>query len=338
MTKAQSVRLKPGDCVLYYILEKSGGAPARKRFGRLSAAAPRAHNDAQEGSNMVKITADSTCDLAPEILERLNVTLAPLYTLADDETYHDGVDVTPADVFNFVASGRRVRTAAVNQFDYERLFERYAKDYDAIVHVAIGASFSACCNNARLAAEGFDNVYVVDSENLSSGSGHLVMDAAEMARDGKTAEEITRALRETIPRVDASFVIESLDYLRRGGRCSGLEAVGARLLQIKPCIEVVRGEMKVGKKYRGSFERCLEKYVRDRLTGREDIDPDRVFITHPACSPEAVQAVRSLVQSIVPFHEIIETRAGCTVACHCGPATLGILYKRTGAKTAIEVH
>jgi DegV family protein with EDD domain len=287
---------------------------------------------------MVKITADSTCDLSPEILERLNITLAPLYTLADDETFHDGVDITPADVFTFVASGRRVRTAAVNQFDYERLFERYAKEYEAIIHINIGASFSACYNNARLAAEGFDNVFVVDSQSLSSGSGHLVMDAAEMAQGGASAEEIVRALHETIPRVDASFVIESLDYLRRGGRCSGLEAVGARLLQIKPCIEVVRGEMKVGKKYRGSFDHCLEKYVRDRLAGRDDIDLSRVFITHPACTAETVQKVRALIQSIAPFREIIETPAGCTVACHCGPATLGILYKRTSAKTTIEVR
>lgn len=287
---------------------------------------------------MIKITADSTCDLPQEILARLNVTLAPLYTLVDDESYRDGVDIAPADVFRFTEAGRRVRTAAVNQYDYERLFEQFTGDHEAVIHIAIGQQFSACYVNARLAAREFSNVYVVDSRNLSSGSGHVVMDAAEMASRGLGAEEIVRALDGIIPRVDASFVIENLDYLRRGGRCSGLEAAGARLLQIKPCIEVVNGEMKVGKKYRGSFEHCLERYARDRLAGGGDIDYSRAFITHPACAPETVRLVRGLVASLAPFEQIIETRAGCTVSCHCGPATLGVLFKRTRPKTALAVR
>lgn len=284
---------------------------------------------------MIKITADSTCDLSPEILKKHEITLAPLYALVDDESYRDGVDIAPGDIIRFAEAGRRVRTAAVNQYDYERLFDRYARDYDAVIHIAISAGFSACYANARLAAEGFKNVYIVDSRNLSSGSGLVVMDAAEMAARGMTAEKIVTCLQESIPRVDASFVIESLDYLQRGGRCTGLEAVGAKLLQIKPCIEVVNGEMKVGKKYRGSFVHCLEHYARDRLAGRRDIDYRRVFVTHPACDPETVQAVQALVRELAPFEEIAETRAGCTVSGHCGPATLGILFKRTSPKTAV---
>jgi DegV family protein with EDD domain len=287
---------------------------------------------------MIKITADSTCDLSPEILQKLNVTLVPLYALVDDESFRDGVDISPADIFRLYEQGRKVRTAAANQYDYERLFEKFAGNFDAVIHFTIGQQFSACYNNAFIAAQGFQNVYVVDSRNLSSGSGHAVMDAAGMAQRGMRAKEIILKLQEIIPRVDASFVIENLDYLRRGGRCSGLEAVGARLLQIKPCIEVVNGEMRVGKKYRGSFDRCLEHYVRDHLARRETIDFSRVIITHAACAPETVRMVRDLVGSLAPFEEISETRAGCTVSNHCGPATLGVLFKRTRPKTSVEAH
>jgi DegV family protein with EDD domain len=287
---------------------------------------------------MIKVTADSTCDLSPEILEKCDITLAPLYTLVDSESYQDGVDISPADIFRHAEAGHKVRTAAANQYDYEHLFERFSKDFEAVIHISVGQQFSACFGNALLAAQSFPNVYVVDSRNLSSGSGHLVLDAAEMARSGMRADQIVRSLQEIIPRVDASFMIESLEYLQRGGRCSGLEAAGARLLMIKPCIEVVNGEMKVGKKYRGSFEHCLEHYVRDRLEGQRDIDFSRVFITHPACAPEAARRVHDLVQNLAPFSEILETRAGCTVSGHCGPNTLGILFKRTRPKTAIEVR
>ena len=264
--------------------------------------------------------------------------IAAVRALVDGESYRDGVDITPADIFRHAEAGRKVRTAAANQYDYERLFERFSADFDAVIHIAISQEFSACFGNACLAARDFPNVYVVDSRNLSSGSGHVVADAAEMAQSGAKADEIIRRLGETIPCVDASFVIDNLDYLRRGGRCSGLEAAGAKFLQLKPCIEVVGGEMKVGKKYRGSFDRCLEHYVSDRLDGRRDIDYRRVFITHPACAPETVQTVRSMIGSLAPFEEILETRAGCTVSNHCGPATLGILFKRTRPKTGVEAH
>ena len=287
---------------------------------------------------MIKITADSTCDLPAELLSRLNVTPAPLYTLVDDQSYRDGVDIAPEDIFRFTQAGRKVSTAAVNQYDYESLFEAFADDHEAVIHISLGQQFSACYDNARLAARRFSNVYVVDSRNLSSGSGHVVMDAAEMVENGLGVEEILTALNDIISRVDASFVIENLDSLQRGGRCTGLEAAGARLLQIKPCIEVVSGEMKLGKKYRGSFGHCLEHYIHDRLAGCGDIDYSRVFITHPACAPETVGLVRDIVESLAPFEEIIETRAGCTVSCHCGAATLGVLFKRMNPKTALAVH
>ena len=282
---------------------------------------------------MIKITADSTCDLSPEILNDRGITLMPLCILVDDKAFRDGMDITPADIFRYVdEEGKTCKTAAVNVYEYERFFAELSPKYEAVIHICIGSGFSSCYQNAAQAAQSFENVYVVDSRNLSSGSGHIVYDAASMAKDGLEPKEICRRLEETIPRVDASFVIDRLDYLHKGGRCSGLEAIGAKLLQIKPCIEVIDGKMKVGKKYRGRFEDCLEHYVKDRLYIKQDIDYSRVFITHPMCSAQTVAKTREVICQYAHFGEIIETQTGCTIANHCGPNMLGILFKRRSRK------
>jgi DegV family protein with EDD domain len=285
---------------------------------------------------MIKITADSTCDLSAEILEDLNITPMPLLVLIGEEVFHDGVDITPADIFRYVEEkGKTCKTAAVNTYEYECFFEEFSSKYEAVVHICIGSGFSSCYQNAALAAENFKNVYVIDSQNLSSGSGHVVYEAARMARDGATAENICSGLDELIPRVDGSFVIDRLDYLYKGGRCSGLEMVGAKILQIKPCIEVIDGKMIVGKKYKGDFERCLKQYVKDRLYIKQDIDYSRVFITHPMCSAQTVEKVKEIIRQYAHFEEIVETPAGCTISSHCGPNTLGILFKRKNRKDSI---
>lgn len=281
---------------------------------------------------MIKITADSTCDLSSEILWEMDITLVPLYILVGNETYRDGVDITPPDIFHYVdQEGRICRTAAINIFDYESFFRELSPKYERIIHICLGSEFSSCYQNASLAAESFPNVHVIDSQNLSTGSGHLVYEAALMAREGMGAEEICLQLAELIPRVDASFVIEHLDYLHKGGRCSGLEAFGARLIQLKPSIEVINGKMVVGKKYRGSFERCLEQYVQNKLEAQEDIDYSRVFITHTT-SEQIVGKVKEAIRCYANFEEIIPTKAGCTISSHCGPNTLGILFKRKDKK------
>ena len=280
---------------------------------------------------MIKITADSTCDLPSAILREMDITLAPLYIHAGDQVFRDGVDITPDEVFRFADThGQLCKTGAINIEEYKEFFAELSPRYEAVVHLNIGQEFSICHQNATLAAQEFSNVYVVDSRNLSTGSGHLVYDAALMARDGAGAREIVGALEEEVPRIDASFMIDRLDYLHKGGRCSGLEAIGARLLGIKPCIEVVEGKMRVGKKYRGQFELTLDKYVQDRLSQKENIDTRRLFITHPACSEEDVARVRASVANLIDFDEVIESRAGCTISSHCGPKTLGILFKRKG--------
>jgi DegV family protein with EDD domain len=278
---------------------------------------------------MIKITADSTCDLSTKILNDLNITLAPLLVLIGDEVFHDGVDITPADIFRYVEEeGKTCKTTAVNIYEYECLFEEFSYKYDAVIHICIGSGFSSCFQNATIAAENYENVYVINSQNLTSGSGHLVYEAACMAQNGASVEEICRNLTELIPRVDASFVIDRMDYLYKGGRCSGFEMIGAKILNIKPCIEVVNGKMTVGKKYKGSFDLCLEHYIRDRLYIKQDIDYSRVFITHPMCSSQTVEKVKETLLRYAHFDEIIETPAGCTVSSHCGPNTLGIIFKR----------
>lgn len=275
----------------------------------------------------IKITADSTCDLSAALLSRYQIDLMPLYVLKDDKTYRDGVDITPADIFAHVAAGGALcKTAAPNIEDFTAFFDRFAGEYDAVVHVTISAEFSSSYQNACVAAESFDNVYVVDSRNLSTGQGHIVIEAAKLAQSGTAAPEIVTAMNDLAPRVDASFLLDRLDYLHKGGRCSAVAALGANLLHLKPCIEVRDGKMVVAKKYRGAYARCIGEYAKERLQRADDIIPERIFITHTTCSDETIQAARSAVERYGHFEEIDETTAGCTISCHCGPSTLGILY------------
>lgn len=277
---------------------------------------------------MIKITADSTCDLSPELLHTLDITLTPLHVLIDEEDFRDGINIMPQDIFRHVGEHNRTcTTAAINTYEYEEFFSQFVDQYEAVIHINLGSDFSSCYQNAKIAAQSFDNVYVIDSQNLSTGSGHLVYEAALLAREGRSAHEIVEKVQALIPKVNASFVIDRMDYLKKGGRCSSMEAFGATLLKIKPSIEVTHGKMAVGKKYRGNFENCLEKYIKDRLQQDDKIDKSRIFITHSMCPPETVQKVRGWIAQYTEFEEVIETSAGCTISAHCGPNTLGILYK-----------
>lgn len=277
----------------------------------------------------IKILSDSTCDLTPALLQKYDITLTPLTVVKDGKSFRDGVDITPADIFAHVDGGGALcSTSAVSEYEYATFFSRYAPDYDAVVQITIGSGFSACYQNACLAAQGFDNVFVVDSENLSSGQGLLVMEAVRLAEAGQSGEDIARALRELAPKVEASFLVERLDYLYKGGRCSAVAALGANLLGLKPCIEVSGGKMGVCKKYRGSFESAVRQYVRERLEGREDIRPALAFVTHPAAPESVVRAALDTAAQYGSFDQVLETHAGCTVSCHCGPHTLGILFVR----------
>ena len=280
----------------------------------------------------IKITSDSTCDLPSEVIERYNIGIIPLYIQKGNSEYQDGVNIVPEDIFaHMEAGGDPCKTAAVSVSDYMEQFSKYAPKYDAVIHIDISSEFSCCYNNACIAAKEFDNVYVVDSRNLSSGHGHIVIEACQRAESGMDPKQICEELNELAPRVDASFILCKLDYLRKGGRCSAVAELGANLLQLKPCIEVKDGKMLPGKKYRGTFKSCIEKYIGDRLEGQEDLVLDRIFITHAAV-PEMEEVAREMVAQHRQFKEVLTSRAGCTVSCHCGPQTIGILYIRKSPK------
>lgn len=275
----------------------------------------------------IKITSDSTCDLSRELLDRYQVSVMPLCVNLGENIYRDGDDIVPTDIFDYVSkTGQLPTTSATSIGDYQDFFGPLAAEYDAVIHINLGSGFSACHQNALLAAEEFDNVYPVDSANLSTGQGLVVIEAALAAQRGEKAEDIVAMLKELTERVDTSFVLDKLDYLAKGGRCSSVVALGANLLKLKPCILLEHGKMDVGKKYRGDWAKTLPGYARDRLAGK-DICKDRVFITWTSCPPEMVAELRTILKE-EGFGEILETVAGSTITSHCGPNTLGVLFIR----------
>ena len=276
----------------------------------------------------IRITADSTCDLSPELLAQYNIETLPLYIIHDGTEYKDGVDITPDALYEKVrASGKLGSTAAVNVDDYLAFFSRLRETCETVIHFTISSEMSSCCQNARIAAEEVGGVYVIDSRNLSTGIGLQVLRACELAQKGMAAEVIVSAITAMADKVDASFVPDKLEYLKMGGRCSAVAALSATLLRIHPCIQVREGSMGVGKKYTGSHEAVLMKYLKDRLAKLEDVDLSRVFITHSGMSdPALVDKVKDAVLAIAPFEDVQVTRAGCTISNHCGPDTLGVLF------------
>ena len=275
----------------------------------------------------IRITADSTCDLSPAQVRDNSIEIFPLFVNMGGKSYRDGVDVQPADIFAHVAGGGELcSTAAVPVGVYRDRFEALSEQFDGVVHISLGSGFSVSYQNACIAAEDLPKVRVIDSRNLSTGHGHVVMEAVRMAKTAQDLDEMAAALRELAPRVDTSFLLDRLDYMVKGGRCSFVTALGANLLRLKPCIEVVDNKMIVGKKYRGNYTKCMERYVRDRLEGKDDIIYDRIFITHTPVSQEILDTVWKTVRECGNFAEIDETNAGCTVSCHCGEGCLGVLY------------
>ena len=277
----------------------------------------------------IKITSDSTCDLSQELIQKYNIGICPLTVVKDGKTFTDGVDITPADIFAHVAAGGDLcSTTAINIDEYAAFFERFTGEYDALIHINLGSGFSSCHQNARLAADDFENVYVIDSQNLSTGQGLVVLKACELVSSGMDAASITEQLQSFTEKVEASFLLDQLKYMVKGGRCSSVAALGANLLGLKPCIEVKNGKMSVVKKYRGNYAKCLSNYITERLTNREDLDKQTLFITHTPVSEECMQAVQETVHNVADFKNIYQTQAGCTVSCHCGPGTLGVLFVR----------
>lgn len=273
------------------------------------------------------ITSDSTCDLSKEIVEKYNIHIVPMPINLGTDGYLDGVTITPDDIYNFFnTTGQLAKTSAISYQDYYDWFKKWTNEGYNVIHFCLSSDMSATYNNCRMAAENFEGCYPIDTRNLSTGIGQLVIEAC-IKNDGKTdAVDIVEYINNIKQKLNVSFVIDTLKYLQKGGRCSALAALGANMLQLKPCIEVTDGKMNVAKKYRGKISVCLDNYVNDKLNNNDNVKLDRIFVTHSGCSDEIIQQVVNKVKELQPFNEILITRAGGTVSTHCGPNTLGILF------------
>ena len=249
----------------------------------------------------IKILADSTCDLPKELVEKHNITIVPLTVIKNGESFSDGITISPSDIFSHVANGGSLcSTAAVSVGEYADWFEKFSGSYDAVFHINISSEFSCSYQNACLAAQEFDNVRVVDSRNLSTGQGLVVLKACELAQQLDDLDEIVAQLNKFTGKVEASFLLSRLEYMVKGGRCSSAAALGANLLNLKPCIEVKNGKMVVVKKYRGNFDKSLVAYVKDRLTGRDnERDHTHLFVTKTPVSEECYKGVMDTVNALL---------------------------------------
>lgn len=276
----------------------------------------------------LKITCDSTCDLTDELYSRYDVDVIPLGIVLGDDLKRDGVDITVQQLYDYVKqTGVLPKTSAVSEGEYIDRWKKYVDDGRPVIHINISSEISACHQNARLAASELKNVYPIDSKNLSSGSGMLVIKAAQLAEKGLSPEEVVKQVEVARGKLDVSFVLQTLEYLQKGGRCSGVLAFGANLLKLRPEIVLQPdGSMEVGKKYRGSAEKSIIDYVHGRLSGRDDIDKSVIFVVHSYAAPEIVEEVKRIVKEEYGFEEVYETSAGSTISSHCGAGTLGVMF------------
>ncbi len=280
-------------------------------------------------SKGIILSAESTCDLGAELREKYSVVDFPFKIVLDDKCYTDGVDLTPDMIYEIYRQKKVLpKTTAFNTMEYIEHFRKYTDQGYEVIHITLGSGLSVTYNNCMIAAEEVPGVYVIDSRNLSTGSGHIVIEAAERIKAGMPAEQIAKEVQELTSKVQSSFVIDTLEFLYKGGRCSALQMMGANMLQLKPCIVVdnTSGKMSVGKKYRGSLDKVLYSYVHDVLDNRTDLRDDRIFITHSGISQERIDLVYNEVAKMNFFKNIYVTHAGCTISSHCGPNTLGVLF------------
>ncbi len=271
------------------------------------------------------ISCDSTCDIPKDLLQKYDIHLMPITIMLGTKEHHDGIDVTPEDIFNFVDKTNELpKTSAVNVYEYTEYFKKLRQEYDAIIHFSLSFAISSTGNNARLASNDVDNVYVIDTKSLSSGSGLLALSCVDKIKEGKDIKTIVKELEEEANKVQASFLLDTLRFLHKGGRCSGIALLGANVLKIKPRISLVDGKMQVTKKYRGNIEDALLKYADDLL---KEVPPNkkRVFVTYSSpVEPTRTKLLEKLKN--YGFEEVLESSACATICTHCGRKTLGVLY------------
>ena len=270
------------------------------------------------------ISTDSPADVPAEIRERYDIRVIPLHIILDDDCFEDGVNIQPDDLYAFYKkTGRLPKTSAVSVAEYTDFFKELTQDGSSVVHISFSSALSATHQNARLAAEDFDNVYIVDSKSLSTGIALLAIKAAQLAQDGLDAKTIAHEMEYKREKVVTTFILDKLEFLYKGGRCSGVAMLGANVLGIKPSIVMVDGKLQVGKKYRGKLENCQMQYVRDLLeqyAGR--IDTDRAFLSRTAgVSDEQMKALQKEIHKTLKFKEYIVSTVGCMITSHCGERT-----------------
>lgn len=279
---------------------------------------------------MIKIISDSTCDLSKELLEQFDIDIIPLHVMLGEKEYLDGIDITPDEIYTWADANKTTpKTAAPDVAYVENTFKKYLDDGKELICFTISEQMSTTANVMRLVAkdlEAEERVHVIDSANLSTGVGLLVLEAAMLAANDKTAKEIVDAIEAVKPRVRASFVVDTLTYLHRGGRCSGIASMAGGILKLHPKIEVTDGAMHAGKKYRGKMDKVLMEYAVDMEEQLKNAKDDYVFITHSGCDAATVQKIYDYLDGLNYFKHICITRAGSVISSHCGYGTLGVLF------------
>lgn len=279
----------------------------------------------------IAISVESTNDLSVELLQKNDIKVLPFHVVLGDKHYRDG-EVSVQQIFDFVDStGILPKTTAINEFEYTEYFEQLRKENDAVIHICLSSGLSSSCGNAQRASKNLSNVFVIDSLSLSTGIGLLALYACKLVNEGYLASDIAQKVQERVDKVQASFVIERLDYLYKGGRCNALSLLGANLLRIRPRIVVSDGKMGSDKKYRGAMGKVVKKYCEEVLQDFDTPDLDTAFITYSSATPEMVENARNALIAR-GFKNIYETHAGCTITSHCGANTIGILYFNDGEK------
>lgn len=274
------------------------------------------------------ISTDSTSDLSPELIEKYGIKVLPLAVVSDEGSKKDGIEITGKDVIEYQSTtGKMLKTAAANMSEWEDFFDSFGEN-DGVVNFTISGEMSSTFNNSRMAAAERENVYTIDSQNLSTGIGLLILTACDLREQGLSAKEIYEKIEEIKPLVRSSFVIDSLEFLHKGGRCSAVAALGANLLKLKPMIVVENGKMDVAKKYRGKITDVIKTYVKEQLADIDNINLDKVFLTHTMTDENMfiIDEMYKYVTENYDFKNVYVSTAGSTVSVHCGANTMGILY------------
>lgn len=277
----------------------------------------------------IMITADSTCDLPNYLIEKNNITILPLSILLGDKSYSDGVDIFPRDIYAYVnKTGDLPKTAAVTPAQYNTVFKEFTEQGKAVVHIGLSSAISSSYQNACIAAAEFEDVYCIDSKSLCTAMGLLVLKACDFREKGFDAKKIYNRVNSLVPKVSTTFVLNNLEYLHKGGRCSGVAKFSANVLGIKPSIAVdENGRLDVAKKYRGKIDLVYKQYISDSLKDVNKFDPARVVIANSGdINPEIISFAKGVIEGKNKFTEVITADAGCTISSHCGPKTLAIFY------------